>query len=1359
MSGSRSQAHKPISFKGGRFLPAFAVVGAMWLSAGAAPAATYTWTGNSVFALDSSGACVNSGGPGNGDWSDATNWGPPCQPAGPPGPGDTAVIRSNGTAVLHQDVTVAGLNLDGNLTGFNAPFTITITNSFNWVNGSIGDNVVLTPTCTAILTGTAPQGFNNQVCNNLTNQGTLIWQGPGSFSLGLTNSGTIDIQADGIFGNGFTLNNSGTIKKSAGTGVTQTGTHSWTNNSTGVIDVESGELRLDPDPNNPLDTFHGGTTITGAGRLVELENLSLDGTININGTLQMGAIGSSSGPGLNGGFAGAGTSFALVGTGHFDWMGAGIGGDATFTPGFTVNVSGPGSKTLVSGTYTNAGTLNWLGGANIATSRSPLINSGTFNVQAAGMPFSGLFTNTGTLNTFPGGTTQWAGPLNNSGIINVGGAGTVGVLAMVNTGVVQAPAGTINMDIGGTTAGTQFDQMQVLPDVNVPGSLHLDGTLNVSLINGFTPRQTDRFEIAKAFGNISGTFAAVNGPPSAPFTAQYSSTSVTLSVPPPAPLSLSMKTNKSTVVTGDIISYTATATVTGTGHARGLALVAQLPTGTSFDSAYFVNAQGSPVTAPANPNSRPGAIRHNPELVKDAFGNLTGVVWYFDLDFQTPAAARYLQLNAQVQWDDPAPTVVHTESLRRGGVQGALVSSASATVGVAGVGHGAPSLGLSLNASAITDDKNDDRVTVLPGGEITYSATAFNTGRSKAKRVRVSIALPEHTSYVPGSVTLNGLPIQDADLALHANVVGCDVGDLAGGGPTAAGSEAVVLCRAKVAANVVPGTLLESSGLMHADNLSFLIPAQPFSVEVEVINPVSFDFSVAADKSVARQGDSITYTIHYRNAGDVAASKVQIEDVLPLAGGLVFDTATFPSLPAPALKPPTGQAGTVRWDLPSLAKHTEGQVKLQVKVAAAAKVSVANTARITSGKVTATSLPVETRIIAPANTRVAINTRIHLVLADGGQKFGYFIDYENLGDAPAKNVKVSIELGAAVQEISDGAHGYPTTPGFTTSGSLYTWNIGTVEAHRMGVLQLSVHVIAANFTGPITSRYSHITASNAQGKYSPAVTITVQPAKFLGLFSVARLSPDGLDSRGEPKNVLTDFAAWLWSSVGSVLSGIGSGIGQLVDAIKAGGQKGQDVKADLTTINTGSTMTSIGGADSIQGKNGVVYIPLGGGQWEVHGPASLVAAGAGNIVSTDGSSLVAAGAGNAITVGGKTVASLVAAGAGNIVSTDGSNLVSAGGGNLISQDGSSLISNDGSSLRPIHGQSPGLVPLDHGNGFLAGKGNIVSTDGSSLVAAGAGNVVSHDAGSLVAAGAGNLVAAGAGNFISHTGSALTGKAN
>ena len=84
-------------------------------------------------------------------------------------------------------------------------------------------------------------------------------------------------------------------------------------------------------------------------------------------------------------------------------------------------------------------------------------------------------------------------PGNSPGVLNVTGA------------YVQSSEGTLVIEIGGTTAGTQFDQLIV------GGTATLDGTLLVTLTDGFSPLAGDQFDILSATG-LLGTFSAESLP-------------------------------------------------------------------------------------------------------------------------------------------------------------------------------------------------------------------------------------------------------------------------------------------------------------------------------------------------------------------------------------------------------------------------------------------------------------------------------------------------------------------------------------------------------------------------------------------------------------------------------------------------------------------------------------------------------------------------------------------------------------------------------------------------------------------------------------------------------------------------------
>ena len=84
-----------------------------------------------------------------------------------------------------------------------------------------------------------------------------------------------------------------------------------------------------------------------------------------------------------------------------------------------------------------------------------------------------------------------------------------------------ADTNTLFIEIGGTTPGSQYDRL------TIAGSASLDGTLDVSLINGFTPTGGQQFTILTA-GSIVNNGFVLAGSAASSFNLLVNSTSVIL---------------------------------------------------------------------------------------------------------------------------------------------------------------------------------------------------------------------------------------------------------------------------------------------------------------------------------------------------------------------------------------------------------------------------------------------------------------------------------------------------------------------------------------------------------------------------------------------------------------------------------------------------------------------------------------------------------------------------------------------------------------------------------------------------------------------------------------------------------------
>ena len=188
--------------------------------------------------------------------------------------------------------------------------------------------------------------------------------------------------------------------------------------------------------------------------------------------------------------------------------------DATYSSNFTVN-----------GTLTNTGSFevnNGSGGTR--TFGGSIVNQGTLTLS--GGPT--LTMTNATLQNAAGGTLRGVGtlsltntPLTNGGTI---APGVNSAATLTTSNFTQSAAGAASIDVDSAAVDR----------VAVSGAAVLDGTLNLSRLNGFIPPIGAAFDIL-TFTSRTGTFSAVNGASignGTKFQVNYSTTKVTLTVVP-----------------------------------------------------------------------------------------------------------------------------------------------------------------------------------------------------------------------------------------------------------------------------------------------------------------------------------------------------------------------------------------------------------------------------------------------------------------------------------------------------------------------------------------------------------------------------------------------------------------------------------------------------------------------------------------------------------------------------------------------------------------------------------------------------------------------------------------------------------
>jgi hypothetical protein len=289
-----------------------------------------------------------------------------------------------------------------------------------------------------------------------------------------------------------TFVNDGTIAADTLGGTIALTASNWTNN--GIVQaLNGGTLSATTPTNYASGTLTGGTWQVFAGSTLRVA-MSSGIVTNAAAILVDGAISNF--------YADSGTTDALA---NFTGNGA------------------PAAFTIQNGrSLTIAGALSNMG--NVTVGSSSALNTGGAYTQAGGTTtLNGGSLTAGGLVDIQGGILSGSGTINgsvrNAGQIDVGGAMAAGLLT-INGDYTQTAAGVLNIEIGGTRPGVDYDRLAI------SGTATLDGTLNVSLIDPFVPASGATFQIL-TFGSSSGMFAFPNIDPHF-LPLRYDPTDVTL---------------------------------------------------------------------------------------------------------------------------------------------------------------------------------------------------------------------------------------------------------------------------------------------------------------------------------------------------------------------------------------------------------------------------------------------------------------------------------------------------------------------------------------------------------------------------------------------------------------------------------------------------------------------------------------------------------------------------------------------------------------------------------------------------------------------------------------------------------------
>ncbi|GFZ30003.1 hypothetical protein CSC2_05290 [Clostridium zeae] len=408
----------------------------------------------------------------------------------------------------------------------------------------------------------------------------------------------------------------------------------------------------------------------------------------------------------------------------------------------------------------------------------------------------------------------------------------------------------------------------------------------------------------------------------------------------------------------------------------------------------------NPGTSPNNPGNNffTGAINvANPLSSSNGLLNIIGTNGINNNDGFVPTQ----KLGARNKWDitnvDISKTLVPNQTLLAGQITEVVEGDGVQLVAIGTqVLSKAPNIIATLN---LYDIDGDGEYNVEVGETLVYAVKIRNDGDLAANNVIISALLDSTTSFIPGSVTINGVAYPSANISNGINL-----------GTISARGIVNVLFTVRMNSIPVGGMLHQNvnynyqftSGLDNITNYG-----ATNTIEV-IVQDGLLSITKASSKNNITIGDTVTYTVNIKNIGTELALNMFFQDKLDAASSFVDGTVLINGTAYGSYNPVAG------FTLSNLAVGDSIQIVFQAKVnSLPASTKVTNVSCISFGyiynqfgylrekTIFSNSTSIQVQYVEVIGERCNNNNYPKV-----GDTVTYTLSLTNVGNQPATNVQV-----------------------------------------------------------------------------------------------------------------------------------------------------------------------------------------------------------------------------------------------------------------------------------------------------------------------------------------------------------------